>query len=99
RLLWQTGTKDETQPAALLLLGILELRSGNPALAVESLDALSRLQPENHRVAILLGRALLANGEANEVIARYSAWAGRPGATQYLLALVGRAHEHLGDRA
>lgn len=99
RLLWRTGDSLENQPSALLLLGVLELRSGNPRLAVETFDRLARMQPENRRVRQLLGRALLSNGEANEVVARYAPLADRIDADPYTLALVGRAWEQLGERA
>lgn len=98
RLMWQTGGDYDARPAGLLLNGALELGSGNPALAVEQFDALVRLQPQNHHAALLLGRALLANGEANEVIARLGPAADRRHTPPYLLALVGRAHEQLGNR-
>jgi predicted Zn-dependent protease len=99
RLLWRTDGAYDDVPAGQLLAGILELRAGTPALAVEQFDALARKQPDNARVAMLLGRALLAAGEAGEVVARFGPAAARPDATPYLLTLVGRAHEQLGARA
>ena len=98
RLLSRTRGAYETVPAGLMLAGILELRAGNAALAVGRFDELARRQPENATARLLLGRALLANGEANEVVARLGPAADRADASRYLLALVGRAHEQLGRR-
>jgi predicted Zn-dependent protease len=98
RLLWRTDGAYDEVPAGRLLAAILELRTGNPALAVDQLDALARLQPDNARVALLLGRALLAAGDANEVVARFGSAARRPDASPYLLTLVGRAYEQLDRR-
>lgn len=99
RLMWRTDGIYDEQPGGLMLNGILELESGNTALAVQRFDLLARMQPDNRRARLLLGRALLANGEANEVVARLGPVADKRDAEPYLLALVGRAHEQLGDRA
>jgi predicted Zn-dependent protease len=99
RLLARTGEVYDDVPAGRLLAGILELRTGNPVLAVDEFDALVRRQPDNAAAALLLGRALLASGDAREVVARLGPQAERSDATPYLLALVGRAYEHLGNRA
>jgi predicted Zn-dependent protease len=99
RLLWRTDGAYDEVPAGRLLAGILELRTGNAALAVDQFDALARQQPDNARAALLLGRALLAAGDANEVVARFGPAAERADASPYLLTLVGRAYEHLDQRA
>lgn len=96
RLMARTGGAYDEVPAAELLLGVIELRSGNAALAVDRFDAIVRRQPDNQLAAQLLGRALLANGEANEVVARFAPAADA--AAPYALALVGRAYEQLGRR-
>jgi tetratricopeptide (TPR) repeat protein len=99
RLLARTSGAYDDVPAGQLLSGVLELRTGNAALAVERFDALVRRQPDNTMASLLLGRALLANGEASEVVARFAARAGKGDASPYLLTLVGRAFEQLGRRA
>ena len=99
RLLEKTNGAYDDAPAGQLLAGILELRSDNAALAVDEFDDLARRQPENASAALLLGRALLADGDANEVVARFRAMADRQDASPYLLALVGRAYEQMGQRA
>lgn len=98
RLLWRTADAYADVPAAMLLEGVLEYRSGNPALAVEKFAELARRQPDNEMVDRLLARALLANGDASEVIARYAALAQTSGASAYTLTLVGRAYEQVGRR-
>jgi len=99
RLMWRTQGAFDQLPAAMMLEGILEMQEGNWSLAVEAFDELSRLQPDNLRITQLLGRALLENGDAREVIARYSTLVQRSDASPYMLTLVGRAYEQLGDRA
>ncbi len=98
RLLWRTTVEFAATPSGRLLTGVLEYRAGNYALAVEEFDTLLRAQPFNETALLLFGRALLANGEANEVVAMLEPHAQRPDASNYLLTLVGRAHEQLGQR-
>lgn len=98
RLLARAADAYDEVPAGRLLAGILELRTGNPVLAVDEFDELVRRQPDHAAATLLLGRALLAGGEAREVVARLGPAAERNDASPYLLALVGRAHEQLGDR-
>jgi len=99
RLLWKVGNAFDDVPASLLLNGILELRAGNNALAVQDLAELARMQPGNRRAQELFARALHANGDDREVIARFAGPARRDDASPYLMTLVGRAYEALGDRA
>lgn len=98
RLLGRTGNALDGIPALLMLEGILEMRAGNSALAVEAFASLTRVQPDNPRAAELFARALLENGEAREVVVRFAEQAGRQDASAYLMTLVGRAYEELGDR-
>jgi tetratricopeptide (TPR) repeat protein len=98
RLLSRTNGAYDELPAGQLLAGVLELRTGNAALAIERFDELARRQPENTSAQLLMARALLAHGEANEVVARFGKAANRPEAAPYLLALIGRAYEQLDRR-
>ncbi len=98
RLLWKTGGAFDETAVGLMLKGVLEFRSGNFALAAEEFDAMRRLQPFNETALLLQARAHLANGEGNETIALLEAHAERPDASNYLLTLIGRAHEQLGER-
>lgn len=99
RLLSRAQDRFDEVPAAMMLEGVLEMRAENWALAVDVLDRLARLQPDNQPAGLLLARAMLENGDASEVIARYGASAARADASPYLLTLVGRAYEVMGDRA
>lgn len=99
RLLWRANDAFKDVPAAMLLQGVLEMQAGNHALAAEAFIKLERMQPENPRVRMLLARALLENGEAREIIARFQSFADREDAPPYLLTLMGRSFETLGDRA
>jgi tetratricopeptide (TPR) repeat protein len=98
RLLWKTGGKYDDAPAGLLLQGVLEYRDGSSELAVDKFARLLDMQPDNELAARLLGRALLADGDASEVVARFGARASRPDASPYLLTLVGRAYEAMDRR-
>jgi len=98
RLLWSTGGAYDDTPAGMLVAGVLEYRADSTALAVERFDKLVALQPDNETARCLLARALLADGDASEVIARFAERAGRPDTSPYLLMLVGRAYEQLDRR-
>lgn len=85
-------------PGAILLAGVLELRAGNREVAATQFDRLLRMQPDNVHARHLLARALAAKGDAAGVIARFAAAAQRPDAAPYLLTLVARSYEELGQR-
>ncbi len=97
-LLNRTGDAIEDMPAAMLLEGALELRAGNYNLAMNALERLVRLQPANARARLLLARAYDAGGESLVLVKRFADEATRPEASPYLLAMVGRAYENLGER-
>lgn len=98
RLWWRTEGAYDLTAAGLLMSGVLEYRSGNPALAVEKFSQWHRMQPYNETAVLLYARALVANGEANVAIELLEPMAQRPEASPYLLVLTARAHEQLGDR-
>lgn len=97
-LLNRTGDQLKSLPAKMLLDGILELRSGNYLLAIEALEPLVQRQPGNMQAQDLLASSYYANGDARMVVRRFGALAARSDASPYLLTLVGRAHEVLGER-
>lgn len=97
-LLNRTGDKLKDLPGAMLLEGILEIRSGNYVLAGDALERLVRLQPDNAAAQVLLARTMFLAGDYRELTARFSELAQRPGASPYLLTVMGRAHEILGQR-
>ena len=97
-LLGKTGDQLKNLPAKMLLSGILELRSGNYLLAIEALEPLVSKQPANAQAQELLASAYYASGDAKAVVRRFGALASRSDASPYLLTLVARAHEVLGER-
>ncbi|MFC3099330.1 tetratricopeptide repeat protein [Altererythrobacter lauratis] len=98
RLWWRTEGQFDGNAAGLIVNGVLEYRSGNPAVAVELFDSLRRMQPMSDVALLLYARALVANGEANAALAVLEPHAQRPDASPYMLMLAARAHEQLGDR-
>ncbi|WP_370631633.1 tetratricopeptide repeat protein [Novosphingobium sp. FKTRR1] len=86
-------------PAAILLNGVLEYRAGNVNLAVENLDRLVRMQPDNLQARQLLARALVRQGDWLRVARDFDGDARQPNASPYLLTLVGKAATRMGDRA
>ncbi len=98
-LLERSGMASHGVPAAQMLGALIDLDQGSYASAAETLDALSQRQPANARLRDLLARALLLGGREAELVTRFGPEAARPEASRYLLTLVARAHERLGDRA
>lgn len=97
-LLSRGGEELNDVPGAMLLLGVLEIRAGNPVLAADALEPLVKRQPDNATAQVLLARALFLSGDYKELVRRYADLAGRPGASPYLLTLMGRAYEMLDQR-
>ena len=98
RLWWRTDGEYDQTAAGMMVQGVLEYRSGNPAVAVEQFAQLHRLQPYNDTALLLYARALLANGEGNVAIDLLEPLAQRPDASAYLLVLMARCFEQQGDR-
>ncbi len=97
-LLERSGMAERGVPAAVLLDALISLDQGNHASAAAQLESLAARQPANRRVRGLLARALLLGGREAEVITRFDAEAREAEASPYLVMLVARAHERLGDR-
>lgn len=57
RLLWRTDENVRKMPAALMLQGVLDLRMGNAASALEAFEMLLRMQPDNPFARRLESRA------------------------------------------
>jgi cellulose synthase operon protein C len=98
-LLNKTGDQLRSLPAKMLLDGILELRAHNNLLAIEALEPLVARQPGNVQAQELLANAYYASGDAKTVVRRFAGLAARSDASPYLMTLVARAHEILGQRA
>jgi Tfp pilus assembly protein PilF len=97
-LLIRSKMADRGIPAALQLDATLSLAEGNYDSAAETLSALAARQPGNARLRELLARSLLLGGQEAELITRFSDEASRSEASPYLIMLVARAHERLGQR-
>lgn len=98
RLLQLSNQHHRDMPAAMMLSGIIDLRGGNFASAAQEFDKLAAMQPDNRRVRLLLARALALGGNHSELVHRFGEQARLPSASPYLVTLVGRSHEALGDR-
>lgn len=97
-LLGRAGDALRDVPAAMLLQGALEMEAGSPGLAIATLDRLLTRQPGNAQAQVLLARAYARAGRNRELVARFGPHAAGPDASPYLLTLVGRAYEELGQR-
>jgi Flp pilus assembly protein TadD len=98
KLLWRTEDAFDDTAAGLVLAGVLDLRAGNPGLALQSFGKLAELEPDNAHAQLLLARGEFADGDYRGVIEDFAAAAARPDASPYLLTLIGRSYEILGDR-
>lgn len=98
-LLVRSGMAERGVASAMLLDAVLSLAEGNPDSAAITLDTLSARQPANPIYRELLAHALLVGGREVELVQRFAAEAERPETSAYLLTLVARAHERLGERA
>nr|WP_237438240.1 tetratricopeptide repeat protein [Alteraurantiacibacter buctensis] len=97
-LWWRTEDAFAETAAGMLVAGVLEYRSGNPAAAAESFAKLSRMQPLNITAQLLFARASVANGEANVAVPVLERLAERQDASAYTLVLLARAYEQLDRR-
>ncbi|WP_066527834.1 tetratricopeptide repeat protein [Erythrobacter sp. CCH5-A1] len=97
-LLGKSGMATRGVPAALLLDALISLEEGNADSAAAILEALAARQPANARVRELLARALFEGGRDADLVRRFGPEASLPEASPYLLMLVARAYERLGDR-
>jgi tetratricopeptide (TPR) repeat protein len=97
-LLNRTRDRLDGMPAAKLLEGVLELQTGNYVLASEAFEELVREQPGNQRARLLLIRALYLSGEYRQLVIRFADDADAPDASPYLLTVLARSYEALGDR-
>lgn len=98
-LLERSGMASRGMPAALLLDAVISLEEGNADSAAAALEPLVARQPANARLRELLARAMLAGGRHDELIARFGPEAMLPEASPYLVMVVARAYERMGDRA
>lgn len=98
-LLEKSGMAARGVPAAQLLEAVISLEEGNADSAAEMLEGLVDRQPANVRFRELLARAIYLGGRDAELVRRFGPEASLPEASPYLLMLVARAQERLGNRA
>jgi len=97
-LLQRSGEVERDIPAAMMLSALIDMQGGNHSSASQMLARLNEMQPDNRRVQVLLARSLQLSGSEAELAHEFGKVASRPSASPYLLTLVGRAHEALGER-
>ncbi len=97
-LLARSGLSREGVPSAMMLDAIVNLQQGTFDTAAETLEALAERQPGNVRVNELLARALWLGGRDRALVDRYIERARHPSASPYLVMLVGRSLERMGER-
>ena len=97
-LLQRSGDLERNVPSALMLSAVIDMENGNHASAAQLLQLLSEDQPQNSLVQVLLARALSLGRNDQELVYRFAEKARRPSAPPYLVELVGRSYEALGDR-
>lgn len=94
----RAGEPVKDLPSAMLLSGVIDLQGGNPKLAEETFRRLVSIQPQNEVAQMLLARAIYDQGGQKEVVEQYSSWAASESAPAYMLELVARSYEDLGQR-
>jgi predicted Zn-dependent protease len=94
----RSGMVERGIASAMLLDAVLSLAEGNPDSAAVTLETLTARQPANPALRELLAHALLASGREVELVQRFGAEAERAESSSYLLMLLARAYERLGER-
>ncbi len=97
-LLDRTGDLPDDMPAALLAGGLIDLAVSNNASAAQAFDRLYRMQPDNREARELLAHALALSGGHLELTHRFGDAALAPDASPYLMTVVARSWEALGER-
>lgn len=97
-ILGRRGDPRRTSAAGALMAAVADLEAGNHASAAQTFDRLLRAQPDNRRLRQLLVRALHLAGNDRELVYRFSEEARAASADRYLVQMVGRAYEALGER-
>ena len=97
-LLIRAGDDLDGLPGVEMLRGVVEIAQGNPALAAEALEAVLRARPDCRQAKDLLARAIYLSGEYRYATLRFAGDISRGDASAYLLTVVARSYEVLGDR-
>ncbi len=97
-LLYRIGGRMADVPGVRMLAGTVELAQGNAEQALVELRPLVDRQPNNLAARRLLAAALKLGGDDRGVVETLRPFAGRGDADPYILTMVGRAYERMGDR-
>lgn len=97
-LLDRTEGQLDGHVGVLLLEGVIELSAGNPSAASEVLEQVLQMQPDNRRAQDLLVRAIYLSGDYRYATLRFRDRIAGNDASPYLMTVVARAFEALGDR-
>jgi len=97
-LLTGSGMAARGVPAAMQLDALISLAEGNTDSAAATLAALAVRHPANARLRELLAKALFDGDRAADLIGLFGPEADRPETSPYLIMLVARAYERIGDR-
>ncbi|MCT2400049.1 tetratricopeptide repeat protein [Novosphingobium mangrovi (ex Huang et al. 2023)] len=97
-LLMRTKGELDWQPGVQMLHGVVEIAKGNPSAAAEALEAVLRAKPDSMRARELLARAIYLAGQYRYATLRFAGDIAREDASPYLLTVVARSYEVLGER-
>lgn len=98
-LIQKAGGALDRVPAVMQVEGVVEFQLGNYRQAIDRFEKLADAQPHNRRASELLARALYAEGEHETLLARFRPVADQGGTSAYLLTLVARSLEAIGEGA
>lgn len=98
RLLIRTKGKLDSQPGVQMLRGVVEIAAGNPSAAAEALEAVLHALPDNRHARDLLARAIGMGRQYRYATLRFAEDIANDEASPYVLTMVARAWEALGDR-
>jgi predicted Zn-dependent protease len=99
QLLNRTRDKLDGVSGAILLQAVLELSAGNTQTSSELCEQLLQREPDSMRARQLLARALYTGEQYRYLTLRFRDDIARSDASPYLLTVVARGFEALGDRA
>lgn len=97
-LLARSGLAERGVPAAMMLEAMVNMQQGSYDTAATTLETLAERQPGNMRVKELLARTWWLGGRDRAIVDRFGAEAEDAQASPYLVMLVGRSLERMGER-
>lgn len=98
KLLARTKGKLDSSAGVQMLRGVVELSAGNTVAAGDALEAVLRARPASRAATDLLARAIYQRGQYRYATLRFADAIVRDEASPYLLTVVARSYEALGDR-